>query len=555
MTPEEYEIVVRIFTRACQLPADLRNEWLAEACRDNPHLQAEVQAMLAQDAGDGFEPGGAAELADGRGMEVFQATLDAGDATARDTPPHRPKGLFAGYELLELIGRGGMGVVYRARQMQPRRIVAIKMIRAGRFASPADVRRFHAEAEAAANLGHEGIVPIYEVGEQNGEHFFSMRYIEGQSLARYIKTRTLSWREIVGLFKTLCEAIAEAHEKGIIHRDLKPSNVLIDRTGRPWVTDFGLVKHLHGDSSLTSAGDVMGTPGYMSPEQAMGAADSVTAATDVYSLGAVLYTMLTGRPPIEANQSSLLVTLRQIQEHDVAAPRALNRRIPRDLETICVKCLEQDPDGRYANAGELAAELQRYLDGEAILAKPLSAGRRLLRWARRQPGLATTWAAVTAFYIYHSMCYWILKPPNQTPEFHRASTTVAVCWVVGAWVFQRLLIRSGGRSVFLFLWTTMDVALLTFLLFDTNGAKSPIALVYHVLVAGSVLRFRARLVGYVTVLSLVGYMVHVLHTVQCRPDEHLVFTDVVPFALSLVIIGLVQYFALRRARAAMEMKS
>ena len=555
MTPEEYEIVVRVFTRACQLPADLRNEWLAEACRDHPHLRAEVQAMLAQDPGEGLQPGGAAELVDGKAMEVLHATLDAGDATARDIPAHRPKEVFAGYELLELIGRGGMGVVYRARQMQPNRVVAVKMIRAGRFASPADVRRFHAEAEAAANLGHEGIVPIYEVGEQNGEHFFSMRYIDGQSLAEYLKASTLSWREIATLFKTLCEAIAEAHEKGIIHRDLKPSNILIDQTGRPWVTDFGLVKHLHDDSSLTVAGDVMGTPGYMSPEQAMGAADRVTAATDVYSLGAIFYTMLTGRPPIEANQSSLLVTLRQIQEHDVAAPRALDRRIPRDLESICMKCVEQHPDGRYADAGCLAADLRRYLDGEAILAKPPSIGRRVLRWARRQPGLATTWAAVAAFYAYHAMCYWIWKTPNQTPEFHRASTAVAVCWFIGAWICQRLLVRSGGRSVFLFLWTTMDVTLLTILLFDTNGATSPIALLYHVLVAGSVLRFRARLVGYVTILSLAGYLVHVLHTAQYRPEERLVFTDVVPFALSLVLIGLIQYFSLRRARAALEMKS
>jgi serine/threonine-protein kinase len=338
---------------------------------------------------------------------------------------------------------------------------------------------------------------------------------------------------------------------------------LIDKSGRPWVTDFGLVKHLHQDSSLTTAGDVMGTPGYMSPEQAMGAADRVTAATDVYSLGAILYTMLTGRPPIQAGQSSLLVTLRQIQEHEVPTPRALDRRIPRDLETICMKCLEHQPDARYADAGELVADLQRYLEGEPIWAKPLSTGRRILRWARRKPGLAMTWAAVTAFYIYHALRYWVFEfsdqafaTPDQELKFHWASTAVAVCWFIGAWVMQTLLLRSGGRSIFLFLWTTMDVTLLTALLCFTNSAKSPLALLYLVLVAGSVLRFRPGLVGYVTVLSLAAYLVHVVFTVQClAPKEELAFTDVVPFALSLVIIGLVQYFALRRARAALEMKS
>jgi tRNA A-37 threonylcarbamoyl transferase component Bud32/ABC-type nitrate/sulfonate/bicarbonate transport system permease component len=274
---------------------------------------------------------------------------------------------FGEYELLEEIARGGMGVVFKTRQVKLNRIVALKMILSGELAGEEEVQRFKTEAEAAANLDHPGIVPIYEIGEHNGQHYFSMGFVEGQSLADRVKEGPLPPREAAEIVKKVAEAVAYAHEKGVIHRDLKPANVLLDAKGEPKVTDFGLAKQVESESDLTRTGAVMGTPSYMPPEQAAGKTDKVGPRSDVYSLGAVLYCLLTGRPPFHA--ANTFETLKQVIEEPPVLPRRINSQVSRDLETICLKCMAKDPNARYPTATSLGADLNQFLIGGRIAAR------------------------------------------------------------------------------------------------------------------------------------------------------------------------------------------
>ncbi|MEQ9408216.1 MAG: bifunctional serine/threonine-protein kinase/formylglycine-generating enzyme family protein [Fuerstiella sp.] len=300
---------------------------------------------------------------------------------------------FGEYELLEEIARGGMGVVFKARQVKLNRIVALKMIRSGELAHAEEVERFKIEAEAAANLDHPGIVPIYQIGEHNGQHYFSMGFVEGQSLADRVKGGPLPPREAAEIVRKVAEAVAYAHEKGVIHRDLKPANVLLDRHGEPKVTDFGLAKYVEADSGLTQTGAVMGTPSYMSPEQARGQNDEVGPSADVYSLGAVLYCLLTGRPPFQS--STIVDLLLQVLEKDPISPQALNAGIPKDLETICLMCLRKDAHRRYESVQALVQEFDRFSHGLPIFARPVGRGERLYRWCKRQPATAGMIAVAT----------------------------------------------------------------------------------------------------------------------------------------------------------------
>lgn len=300
---------------------------------------------------------------------------------------HAPlTGSFGDYELIEEIARGGMGVVFRARQKSLNRVVALKMVLGGPLASPAVRQRFLAEARAAASLQHPNIIAIHEVGEHGGQPFFSMNYVEGRSLAELLHDGPLPPRRAAGYVKTIAEAVAYAHGKGILHRDLKPSNVLIDESDQPRVTDFGLAKQLTGGSDLTVSGQVLGSPNFMAPEQARGRHREVGPASDVYSLGALLYHLLTGRPPFQA--ATLTEVLRQVTTTDPAPPRLLNAAIPRELETICLKCLAKDIPRRYPTAQGLADELDRFLRGEPIFARPVGAVGKTVKWCRRNPRLA-----------------------------------------------------------------------------------------------------------------------------------------------------------------------
>jgi tRNA A-37 threonylcarbamoyl transferase component Bud32 len=295
----------------------------------------------------------------------------------------------AGYEIVEEIGRGGMGVVYKARDPRLKRLVALKMVLAGEHAGGAELERFHTEAKAVARLQHPGIVQIFEVGEHDGKPFIALEYVGGGSLAERLRRGPVPVAEAVELMIALAGAVQAAHAAGVVHRDLKPANVLLTEAGQPKVGDFGLAKFLDAAARHTASGAVLGTPSYMAPEQAGTGLGKVGPATDVYALGAILYELLTGRPPFQAGQA--LETILQVVADEPPSPRSLRRDVPRDLETICLKCLQKAQARRYASAADLADDLERFRAGEPIRARRENVWERALRWMKEQP-----WVAVRA---------------------------------------------------------------------------------------------------------------------------------------------------------------
>jgi serine/threonine-protein kinase len=404
-----------------------------EVTRQYPELAAELRELW-----------GAVMLADAVGTQA--AASQAESIRVADEPSHALElpCQLGDYELLEELGRGGMGVVYRARQKSLSREVAVKLILRGKLASETERRRFRAEAEAAAGLDHPGIVPVYEVAEVEGQLLFSMQYVSGQTLSQRLAAGPMPARETAALISKVATAIHFAHRHGILHRDLKPSNILIDEDGEPHITDFGLAKQVEAGADITKTGTVLGTPAYMAPEQAAGGRGRMGPATDVYSLGCILYHMQTGRPPFQA--ASPVDTVLMVLEQDPVPPRMLNPKADRDLEMITMRCLQKPTDLRYDTAEGLARDLTAYLHDESISARSGRFGQvlaRIFRETHHAPVLEN-WGLL---WIWHSLVLLVI-----------CILTNLLYWAEEYWLEEYYRVPLGQahyRWPYVLLWTAV----------------------------------------------------------------------------------------------------
>ena len=363
----------------------------------------------------GVSPEPVAAGGDGGSSEDIQAH----HKSARTESAATMLGQLGDYELLEEVGRGGQGVVFRARQKSLNRTVALKIIGLGQWATSAHLKRFRLEAEAAARLEHPGIVPIHEVGERDGSCYFSMKFIEGGQLDAVVRREPMAVRRAAELIAKVARTVHYAHEHGILHRDIKPGNILLDGKGEPHLTDFGLARLVESESTVTRTMEVLGTPSYMAPEQAVGNNDAVSSVTDVYGLGAVLYQLLTGHPPFAGGTT--YETIKLLLDSEPGRPRLWNPKVDRDLSTICLKCLEKDPKGRYSSALELAEDLERWLKHKPIKARRTGVFARGRKWVRRNPTTALLAASLIALAIAAG---WIISKSDLIQK--SVTTSVAV---------------------------------------------------------------------------------------------------------------------------------
>jgi len=384
--------------RVSELLEEMLNTGLTpeEVCRDCPELLPDVRRRWTN-----------FRRIDAEFAALFPPSniiLDAEVMQLTSRPAELPQ--VSGYRVEGILGHGGMGIVYRAWHFRLDRPVALKMLLAGPYARPEERERFLREAQAVAALRHPNIVQVHDAGEVDGRPYFTMELVEGGDLAQQIQGVPQPARKAADLVATLADAVHTAHQCGIVHRDLKPNNILLTKDGTPKVTDFGLARRIAGDSGLTFSGAPMGTPSYMAPEQARGHKGAIGPATDVYALGAILYELLTGRPPFRAETPT--ATLAQVVTDEPVSPARLNPRVPRDLETICLKCLHKEPSKRYASAQALAEDLRRFERGEPIKARPVGPFERAVRWIRRQPTLAAALASgvLLASTLLGTVLWW-----------------------------------------------------------------------------------------------------------------------------------------------------
>jgi serine/threonine-protein kinase len=445
------------------------------------------------------------------------------------------------YEILDEIGRGGMGIVFRARHRDLQRVVALKVIRSGEFASAEETARFRAETEACARLQHPNIVPIYDVGEQAGLQYFTMALIDGPTLVERMQHEEMTTKEAARLVQKLALAIENAHDAGIIHRDLKPANILFNLGGEPYITDFGLAKMAGTDEMLTTTGQIWGTPDYMAPEQATGRRSHIGESADVYSLGCLLYFSLTGQAPFHG--PTPFDVLLQVLERDPPLPRQINRQVPAVLERICLRAMAKRVEDRYASAKQFADDLGKYLKDEPVAWPEITWPQRLSAWWRREPILVSHLCGISATALIVSIA---VVSRGSDFRYYVARMLLFGIWALASIVLQILLKRPKWKDTICYTWAAVDIVLYTSLLSFADPPRGPLLIGYPMLICASALFYRRTYVIFMTSGCAVGFLMLVLlsgSTDFTKPDFIAIFIT------GMVVIGLILSTMIRRIRA------
>lgn len=432
-------------------------------------------------------------------QKVNSASADGNRSLTSSMMQKLPRN-FGAFRLEEEIGRGGMGVVYKARHLTLNTYFALKTIRACEFASDEEVRRFFQEARAASRLRHPNIVSVHDAGEQDGIPFLVMTYIDGCTLTECLEPGKVDFSQLTEVMIQVSNAVDYLHSQGIIHRDLKPSNIMIDGDGITHVADFGLAKVFGGDGERTVSGTILGTPAYMAPEQAWGKVDDVCPQSDIYSLGAILYELLTGRTPFK--EELPLDQLMRLRDSEPKPVRKLNPKVPVALEKICMRCLERKPKFRYESAKELAEDFHRYAEGETLAAQSMGAWTVLRRWCRREPALAVHLIALVTIAIIVQTTDWL---SSKTSDTHFVVMQTLGLWCALSVLYQKLINKEWHyiRRT----WIATDAALFTVAVANARGPFESLVAGYALLIVASSMWYKPRLVAVTTVSTVISYCI------------------------------------------------
>jgi len=449
---------------------------------------------------------------------------------------------FGRYTILSELGKGGMGVVYKGVQKDLDRLVSIKVILSNRLSVWKNVLRFRSEAKAAASVRHSNIVGVYEAGKVLGQHYIAMEYIEGESLAKRNRNQPLKQEGSVRVVARVARAIAHLHANDIVHLDLKPSNILMDENDQPFVTDFGLARGLGGRGMGKDSEAISGTPCYMAPEQARGDEAEIGPLCDVYGLGAILYELLTGVPPFKNEDP--FETLVKVIESEPMAPRKIESNLSKTIEKICLRCLEKDPEKRYASASDLADDLDRFLAGDVVESTATSLWDQTKCWIRRKPALASH-LILMAFFLSIEM-FWYHAFKIRTAAYHYPLVSIFVLWGLSALAFEWFHRKPRFAGPTRFFWAASDVLFLTAIVSNAGGITGHLLILLPISLAASGLWFQRSLVWMVTGVTLLSYSGLVIHARFFRPDVEIFLDHHFVFLASLFSIGFLVSLLVRR---------